>query len=62
MTRPGLDIIHDQVCQWNDTGRERSQAAYVRTGKVRGRKRRQVVPACSDPEVDRPAFAEGDRP
>ena len=59
MTRPAdLEIVNDQVCQWTGTGRERMQDHYAGTGKARGRKRRQVIPACSDPECNQPAFAE----
>jgi hypothetical protein len=62
MTRPAdLEIVNDQVSQWNDTGRERMQNHYNGTGKARGRRRRQVVPACSDPGFAGAEFAEGDQ-
>ena len=48
MTRAAdLEIVNDQVSQWTGTGRERMQAHWQRSGKARGRRRRQVVPACS---------------
>lgn len=60
MTRAAdLEIVNDRIGQWNDTSRERMQNHWTGTGKARGRKRRQVVPACSDPSMDSPAFAEG---
>jgi len=55
---PDLEILYDDRGQWTDGSRERYQAAYTRTGKARGRRRRQVVPACSDPACSSPAFAE----
>lgn len=57
MTRAtDLEIVNDQISQWNDTSRERMQNHYNGTGKARGRKRRQVIPACSDPAASPPAF------
>jgi len=47
MTRPDLEIVNDEISQWSDTGRERMQNHYNGTGKARGRRRRQVIPACS---------------
>jgi hypothetical protein len=47
MTRADLDQVNDEVCQWNDTGRERMQNHYNGTGKARGRRRRQIIPAYS---------------
>jgi hypothetical protein len=38
---------YDEGGQWTDGGRERYQNHYAGTGQARGRKRRQVVPACS---------------
>ena len=59
MTRAAdIEIVNDQIGQWNDTSRERMQTHWTGTGKARGRKRRQVVPACSDPACNPPAFAE----
>lgn len=47
MNRPDLEIVNDEITQWNVTGRERMQDHYNGTGKARGRKRRQVIPAFS---------------
>lgn len=47
MTRADLEYEYDRSGQWSDTSRERFAAAYARSGKARGRKRRQVIPACS---------------
>lgn len=42
-----LEKAYDERGQWTDTGRERFAACWNRSGKARGRRRRQVVPACS---------------
>lgn len=47
MTRADLEIVNDEITQWSDTGRERMQRHWEGTGKARGRKRKQVIPACS---------------
>jgi len=47
MTRADLEIVNDEISQWSDTGRERMGNHWNRSGKARGRKRRQVIPACS---------------
>jgi hypothetical protein len=46
MTRD-IDHAYDEGGQWMDGGRERYQNHYAGTGQAKGRKRRQVVPACS---------------
>ena len=62
MTRAAdLEIVNDQISQWGDGPRERMQRHWEGTGKSRGRKRRQVVPACSDPSFAGAEFAEGDQ-
>jgi hypothetical protein len=38
---------YDEAGQFTDAGRERYQRHWEGTGKARGRKRRQVIPACS---------------
>lgn len=47
--RSGQDIemIYDERGQWDETARERFQNHWNGSGKARGRKRRQVIPACS---------------
>lgn len=52
MTRD-LEILYDESGQWNDTGRERFGNHWNRSGKARGRKRKQVIPACSADGDDR---------
>lgn len=48
MTRPAdLEIVNDEIGQWSDTSRERMGDHWNRSGKARGRRRRQVVPAYS---------------
>ena len=47
MTHADLEIVNDEISQWSDTGRERMGNHWYRSGKARGRKRRQVIPACS---------------
>ena len=46
MTRD-IDHAYDEAGQWTGPGRERYQIHYAGTGKAKGRKRRQVIPACS---------------
>lgn len=52
MTRADLEIVNDEIGQWSDTGRERMAACWNRSGKARGRKRRQVIPAYSSDGED----------
>lgn len=42
-----LEIVNDEIGQWSDTSRERMQNHWTGSGKARGRRRRQVIPACS---------------
>jgi hypothetical protein len=42
-----IDHAYDISGQWTGAGRERYQEHYAGTGKAKGRKRRQVIPACS---------------
>ena len=52
MTRADLDAAYDRSGQWSDTGRERFGDHWNRSGKTRGRKRRQIVPVYSSDGED----------
>jgi len=44
------DRGYEVAGQFTEAGRERYQNHWNGTGKAQGRKRRQVIPACSDPD------------
>lgn len=52
MTIKDLDRAFDEGGQWTGPGRERYQEHYNRTGKAKGRKRRQIIPAFSSDGED----------